>query len=113
MTFVLALRMVAALLIGLFEKDDFNPTAEEIRAMVDHLIGVFVSVEDATEYNTKIGCTLTLDADKTRVEALIDCYVMDMAYIDVSIEGQQFRMGYTVIDGEVLPDMTYNGEDLL
>ena len=113
MEFVLACRMVAVIIIGWFEKENVNPSPEAIRAIVDKLIDAFIKVEDAIEDHNKTGCILTLDADSTHVRALIDCYTMEMAYIEVSIEGQKFRMEYMIVEGEILSNVTYNSKKIL
>ena len=109
----LAFRMVVALLIIVFEHQEEDPAPENIRYIVDYLIDVYTSADGGDEHHDKQGCTLIMEADDTYIEALIDCYVMDRAYVVVSIEGQHFRIGYTVLDDEILPEVHYNGANLL
>ena len=115
--FFTSVRLIAAFLIGFIVDEDFRPGDEQIKQIVDDMIDAIVPM-GGQEYHDRYGCTVILEEDNTRIEALIDCYVMDMAWVKITLtdEGntEALLISYTVFDdNEIQFTITYNGEDIV
>lgn len=115
--FFTSFRLIAAFLIGFIVDEDFRPGDEQIKRIVDDMIDAIVPI-GGQEHHDNYGCTVILEGDNTRIEAMIDCYVMDMAWVKITLtdEGntEALLISYTVFDDDdIQATISYNSEDIV
>ena len=115
--FFTSFRLIAAFLIGFIVDEDFRPVDEQIKRIVDDMIDAIVPM-GGQEYHDNYGCTVILEGDNTRIEAMIDCYVMDMAWVKITLTGddntEELLICYTVFDdGDIQSTISYNDADIV
>jgi len=115
--FFTSFRFIAAFLIGFIVDEVFRPSDEQIKRIVDDMIDAIVLM-GGQEYHDKYGCTVILEEDNTRIEAMIDCYVMDMAWVKITLTDddntEELLISCTVFDDDdIQSTISYNGEDIV
>lgn len=115
--FFTSFRLIAAFLIGFIVDEDFRPGDEQIKQIVDDMIDAIVPVGGQEHYD-RYGCTVILQGDNTHIEAMIDCYVMDMVWVKITLTDEdnteELLISYTVFDDDdIQATITYNGEDIV
>lgn len=115
--FFTSFRLIAAFLIGFIVDEGFRPGDEQIKRIVDDMIDAIVLM-GGQEYHDNYGCTVILEGDNTRLEALIDCYVMDMAWVKITLTDdkntEDLLICYTAFDdGDIQSTISYNGDDIV
>ena len=115
--FFTSFRLIAAFLVGFIVDEDFRPGDEQIQRIVDDMIDAIIPM-GGQEHHDNYGCTVILEGNNTRIEAMIDCYVMDMAWVKITLTDdgntEELLICYTVFDdGDIQSTISYNGEDIV
>ena len=115
--FFTSFRLIAAFLIGFIVDEGFRPGDEQIKRIVDEMIDATVPM-GGQEHHDRYGCTVILEGDNTCIEAMIDCYVMDMAWVKITLTDddntEELLISYTVFDDDdIQATISYNGEDIV
>ena len=110
---ITALKLIAIFLINAFSKRQFPATPpQQVKALVDKLITLLIEVDEAEERHDQYGCISTWQDGAFVIEALIDCYVVDMAYINFSMGSHTMRFSYTNTD-QISASVTINGQEIV
>lgn len=107
---ILALRMIAFALYTRFQQEEATP--ENIRETVLKLTDLIIELSGLSDDDNVVwsqdnhSCTITITYENFTIEALIECYVVDMGWVNFSNGEETIRLSYMVIDDDIQAEVT-------